>query len=393
MTSTEPGATRRVVLLALVLVAVNLRTPLTSLPAVVLDIQATTGWGDIALGVLTTLPVVTMGVMALLVPAVAARFGRSRTVWLALGILVIALTLRWAGAIPGVLHVSVVIAGIGIALAAGLVPGIVRAQLHGSIGTATGLWTAAMFLGAGAAAAFTVPLASATGSWQAALALWAIPAALAFIAWGVIERPLTQPPERTRQLGLIQLPWRQAGAWWLTSYMAINSLVFYTAVAWIAPSLEERGFTPQASGWLLGLFTSAQIAGALVLPPLAARIPWRRTLIVITALVTAVCLVLTGFDPAFLTAGVIFLIGMANGGGFAISLSMLSEFAADPAASARLTAMAFSVTYVVAAIGPVVAGTLLEAGGTWPTVYAIIAVVAVVQLVPIIGLRRGTVIN
>ncbi len=392
---TSPATHRRsgVVLLALVLVAANLRMALTSVPPVVLDIQRSTGWGDVELGLLTTLPVIAMGAFALVVPSLAARIGRSRAVWGALGILTVALAMRLAGTVPGVMHVSVIAAGIGIALASGLVPGIVREQLPASIGKATGAWTAAMFLGAGAAAAFTVPLAQLTGSWQAALAVWAIPAALALVAWTVIERPRASPAEKVARVRLGDLPWRNRAAWSLTAYMAINSLVYYAALAWVAASLDERGFSEEAAGWLFGLLTVSQVAAALTLPAWSQRMRSRRLLIATTSVITAASLVVLGVAPTFLPVIVMFLIGASNSGGFSISLSLLSEFSPDAASAARLTAMAFTVTYLVAATGPVAAGALLEAADSWTVVFCALALVALAQLIPIAGLRRGTIIT
>lgn len=108
-------------MLALVLVAGNLRAAISSVPEVIVDIRAELGWNDVALGALTTIPVLCMGIFALAVPAVSNRFGRSRTVAMALGVLVVALVMRLAGAVPGVLYLSALLAGLGIALAAGLV--------------------------------------------------------------------------------------------------------------------------------------------------------------------------------------------------------------------------------------------------------------------------------
>ncbi|MFM8774927.1 MAG: CynX/NimT family MFS transporter, partial [Actinomycetota bacterium] len=215
---------RWLVLTALALVAVNLRTLLTSIPAVTIDIQAATGWSDVAIGLLTTVPVIFMGAVALIVPTVAARLGRTQTVWLALAVLAFAAGIRWWATLPGVLPVSVVLAGTGIALASGLVPSIVREQLPDAIGASTGLWTSVMFTGATLGAALTVPLAQLTGSWQAALALWAVPAALAFVVWAFVETPWrrTRDPAISR-VRLSSLPWRSPIAWSLTAYMAINS--------------------------------------------------------------------------------------------------------------------------------------------------------------------------
>ena len=385
---------RWVVLTAIALVAVNLRTLLTSIPAVTVDIQAATGWSDVAIGLLTTVPVIFMGAVALIVPSVAARVGRTQTVWLALAVLAFAAGIRWWATVPGVLPLSVVLAGTGIALAAGLVPSIVREQVPDAIGASTGLWTATMFTGATLGAALTVPLAELTGSWQAALALWAVPAAIAFIAWAIVERPWQRDRSAAiTRVRLSSLPWRSPVAWALTAYMAINSVVFYGAVAWIAPSLDERGWDAAESGWLFGLFSFAQIVGGFSLPWLTQHLPGRRLVWVLTVIVTVVCLVVFAIDPSLATPLTLFLFGMANSGGFAMSLGMLSEFAPDGAASARLTAMAFTVTYLVAALGPTIAGGILQVSGSWVAVFLVLAVIALAQLPAIVPLRKGAVIR
>ena len=390
------GAARQpwVVLSTVVLVAINLRTLLASVPPVQLEIQQTTGWSDFSLGLLTTVPVIFMGAVALIVPSVTARLGRPQTVWLALAVLTVAAGIRWWGAVPGIMAISVALAGTGIALAAGLVPGIVREQLPHAMGRSTGVWTATMFTGAAIGAALTVPLANALGSWQAGLACWAFPASIAFIVWAIVE----QPWKRLRdvvvpRVKLSSLPWRNGSAWALTAYMAINSVVFYGALAWIAPSLNERGYTATESGWLFGLFAASQILGGLVLPPLTQRMPGRRIVWVITIVITFASLVVFAINPLIVTPLLLILFGMSNSGGFAIALGMLSEFVPDAAASARLTAMAFTVTYLVAAIGPALAGAILQVTNSWILVVLVLAALALAQLPAIIPLRKGTLID
>ena len=77
----------------------------------------------------------------------------------------------------------------------------------------------------------------------------------------------------------------------------------------------------------------------------------------------------------------------------AIALAMLSEYSRDAASSARLTAMAFSVTFLVAALGPLLTGVVLQWSGSWAVVYVLLAIVCAGQLPPIIRLRRGIIID
>ena len=393
--SRRAGTPPWLLLATLGLVALNLRAVLTAIPPLTLEIQSATGWNDTTIGLLTTLPVIVMGLAALIVPAVAQRVGRPQTVWIALGVLVLASAGRLAAGVPIVLFITAFLGGLGIALASGLVPAIVRAELPSSTGAATGLWTASMFTGAALAAALTVPIAMATGSWQWGLAVWALPAIAALALWTYVEAPHRRhaSDRGSGAIAIRSLPWRSPLAWALTAYLAINSLVFYTALAWIAPSLDERGWTSEEGGLLFGLFTASQIVAALFMPWLAQRLPGRRMVWAATVVVTALCLLSLAYTPATLTALVLFLFGFTNAGGFTIGLSMLSEFSPDAASSARLTAMAFAITYLLAAIGPTVAGALLDAAGSWTLVYVVLAVIALLQLPALVPLRMGTVIH
>lgn len=384
---------RWVVLAALALVAFNLRSVLTSVAPVEVDIQAATGWNDVTIGSLTTLPVLLMGVCALLVPWIARRVGRRRTVWLAMLVLTIAMTIRLAALVPGVLHLSAVLGGIGIALAAGLVPGIVREQMPDAIGSVTGLWTAAMFTGAALAAGLTVPLAHWTGSWQIALAVWAIPAALAWLVWTLVERPFAERGERSGGgLNLRELPWRNRTAWALTGYTMVNSIVFYSAIAWIATSYDERGWSQESSGLLFAVSSAGQIAAALALPWIAQRFKATRLLLSITTALTSIALLLIGVAPAFVPVLVLATFGFVHSGGFAVSLSLLSSYASDAAASARITAMTYFMTYLVAATGPIITGAIVQATDSWAIVFGFLAVLTLAQFPAIVQLRRGATI-
>ena len=381
-------------MLGLVLVAANLRAAISSVPEMIVDIRAELGWNDVALGILTTIPVLCMGVFALAVPAVSNRFGRGRTVAIALSILVFALVMRLWGAVPGVLYLSAFFAGAGIALAAGLVPGIVREQVPGAVGRATGIWSAVLMLGAGIGGALTVPIASWLGSWTVALAFWAIPAAIALIGWLVIERPSGgHEPAPSATVRLRSLPWRNSTAWALTMFLALNSVVFYSVVAWLAASYDERGWDQAAGGGLFGIFLVAQVAAAFILPPLADRLKYRRTLFVLVTLIMTVAFLFIGLAPAFMTVLVLIIGGIGLGGTFALGLVLLSEYAENSAGAARLTAMAFFVSYVLAALGPLLTGVLLQVWDSWPLVYGFLAVVSLGQALTTLPLKRGLVVR
>ncbi len=391
--STSPnGAAARstgAILAVVVLVALNLRLALASLPAVATSIQAETGWNDAFIGALTTVPVLAMGIFALGVPRLAEHVGRRAAVSGALATMAIALLLRLLGAVAITLFLSALLAGLAIAILGGLVPGIVREQLSGSMGMATALWTAALMGGAALGAALTLPLAELLGSWNAALAFWALPAVAGLIAWVSLERGSKGHDRPERLVTLRELPWRSPLAWALTGFMMLNSIVFYSALAWVAPSYEERGYSPQVAGVFFGIFTAFQVVAAFTWPRWAHRTRYVRTLFAASVIGSAAMLLLIALIPTFLPPVILALFAFCLSGGFAMSLGLLSEYAEDAAGAARLTAMAFFVTYTVAASGPFIAGLLMDTFASWAVVYSLLAGVTMLKLVTVPMFRKG----
>lgn len=378
-----------VLITAVVLVALNLRAVLSSLPTLATQIQETTGWSDSTLGILTTIPVLCMGIMALTVPSLIMHFGRKMLVVLALLTLATSMLIRAIESISALLFLSVFLAGIGIALIAGVIPGIVREQLPHKLGQATALWTAAMMTSAALGAALTVPIANWLGSWSLALAFWAIPALLALSFWLYAERAAPSHDRPTALVKLRALPWRNKLAWALALNMTVNSVVFYSAVAWIAPSYVDRGYSQENAGWLFGLFASAQVISALLLAGLSLKIKYRRTLFSSAIALTGLALLAVGWYPNFSPWVVMFVFGFFISGTFAMLLGLLSEYSQDAPSAARLTAMGFFITYTVAALGPYLSGLLLDAFDSWQLVFSALAVIALSQLLFVAPLKRG----
>src|SRR4051795_983819 len=87
----------RLLIAAIFLVALNLRASLASVPPLVRTIQADLHLSGAVAGLLTTLPVLCMGVFAPVAQRLAARIGREATVALALGVLFLGLLVRLGG--------------------------------------------------------------------------------------------------------------------------------------------------------------------------------------------------------------------------------------------------------------------------------------------------------
>lgn len=145
-----------------------------SLSVVLPDIMRDTGLGATGASLLTTLPIVCLGLFAAPAPALARRFGVERTLLGALLLICLGTALRAWPSLP-LLFASSVLAGAGIAVGNVLVLGMVKRDFPTRSAMMTGLYTLAICLGASVSTAFTVPLEQKVfgGAWAPALAFWA----------------------------------------------------------------------------------------------------------------------------------------------------------------------------------------------------------------------------
>lgn len=119
--STATRSTHWLLALSLILIACNLRPVFGSLSVVLPEIMRDTGLSATGASVLTTLPILCLGVFSLPTPALSRRFGAERVLLLALLLIAGGTLLRAVGSIAA-LFASAVLAGAGIAMGNVLLP-------------------------------------------------------------------------------------------------------------------------------------------------------------------------------------------------------------------------------------------------------------------------------
>ncbi|MHC5909111.1 MFS transporter, partial [Streptomyces sp. S6] len=192
-TETAPGEpktpstrawTKRLLVVAIVLTAVNLRPAITSLGALLEEVRDGIGMSGGLAGLLTSVPPLCFAVFGVTAPRLARRFGATTVVGAGLAALTAGLLLRpYAGGVPGFLAASA-LALMGIAVGNVLMPVIVKHHFPDRVGPMTGLYSMALALGTATAAAVTVPLTDAMGQgWRVGVAVWAGVAGVAVVPW------------------------------------------------------------------------------------------------------------------------------------------------------------------------------------------------------------------
>ncbi|MBH1969475.1 MAG: CynX/NimT family MFS transporter [Pseudomonadales bacterium] len=373
-------------LLGLILVALNLRPALSSMAPMLSEVSKSLGLSAVQAGLLTTLPVLCLGLFAPLAPVLARRFGAERVV---LGILLMlagGIIVRSSFGEIG-LFAGSVMAGASIGVIGVLLPGIVKRDFPKQAGTMTGVYTMALCLGAAMAAGATVPLSEHFDkSWALGLGFWVVPAFVAALFWlpqvGGQKHGAHNVAYRVR--GLLRDPL----AWQVTFYMGLQSSLAYIVFGWLPSILIGRGLTPTQAGLVLSGSVIVQLASSLAAPWLATRGKDQRLAIVVVMLLTLSGLFGCLYAPINGLWGWAILLGLGQGGAFSLALTLIVLRSRDAHVAANLSSMAQGFGYTLASMGPFAVGIVHDWTGGWNAVGWIFGVIGLGAIIAGLGAGR-----
>ncbi|MFB8278913.1 CynX/NimT family MFS transporter [Nocardia colli] len=351
--------------IAILLVAANLRATLTGVGTLLPAIEHDTGLTASAGGVLSTLPLLMFAVTSPFVGRIAHRFGTTVPLVTSLAVLAVGTTIR---SLPSIacLFAGTVILSAAIAVGNVLLPTAIRThvparQMH----TVSALYVTVMGLVAAVSSGISVPLARVLpGTWHSALA-WGVVIALAALAGWLPRLREARSDDSGKSSGThAKTPWSSWLAWQVSIFMGLQSLAFYTAIAWLPSILSKQGMSTTSAGWMLFYYQVVALITGMLLP-LATRGRHDQRF----AAAGASSIVAAGFAILLLFPGLALvactLLGLGAGVCLVLALTFQSQRATGPSETTALAGMAQSIGYLVAASGPLLLGILHDATDSW----------------------------
>lgn len=368
---------------ALVLVGLAFRTQALIIGPLVGQIQAELGMSHGVAGLLGTIPVLCMGLLAPCGPVLAESIGPKLGVAACVALVAIFGVAR--GLLPDTATVLLATVGIGVgmALVGPILPMIVRARLPHHPAAGTGAYVIGFVIGGTITAAVAVPLATAVGGWRGSFGVVAGAAVASLIAWLVLM-PRDDGHVRTAP-SLPRLPWRRPAAWLLGAIFGSQSILFYGCITWLASVYRERGWPEADAGGLIALLTGIGLVSTLAVPVFADRLGTRRSQLALAAALSLAGALIVALTPgeqpgSLLTLTATALLGLGIGGYFPLALTLPVDVASDGADAASISAFMLLVGYALAATSPVVLGIVRDATGTFDSVVWILVAITVVMI-------------
>jgi CP family cyanate transporter-like MFS transporter len=354
--------TSDLLVVALVLTGLSMRTAVTSVGAALDDLQRDLHASGTVAGVITTLPVVCFAAGGALTPRLSRTLGSHRLLVITLVLTTVGLALRPIGSSAIWFTLLSILALSAGAASNVLMPSLVKQHFPDRIGAMTAVYTTALAVGTTAAAGLTVPIGDAAGGWRGGLASWAVLSALAVLPWlptlaaDRLHRDAAAPGVSMAALV------RSRTAWALTVFFAVQSLQAYIAFGWFARFLDDHGMSNSAAGAMVALLAAVGIPVSIIAPRV--RQEWHRALIAAFGACFLVAYLGLAIAPTSGTWIWMVLAGI-GGGMFPVSLTLIGLRTRTAGTTAALSAFMQAIGYIVAGTGPLLFGALFGATGSW----------------------------
>ncbi|WP_318474536.1 MFS transporter [Photobacterium leiognathi] len=359
------------VILGILLIASNLRAPLTGLGPILDFISHDLGLSATQAGMLTTLPLLAFALFSPVSSGLARKIGLEPSLMIAL-VLVGAGVLIRSGGSTLMLFLGTCIIGVGIAIGNVLLPSLLKRDFPKQVTTLTAVYVLIMGIGSTLSSSTAIPMMKLADSmgfnaiphWAFALATVLIFPVISIIVWLPQLAGHTRPSADTADIDSHSYLWRSAAAWQVTIFLGLNSFIMYIFISWLPSILIDNGYTENQAGYLHGVLQLSTAVPALVLIPLMAKMKDKRAMSFAMAILAFIGILGLLVMPEHALIWVI-CFGFSCGGGFILGLSFVGIRTHDAHQAAALSGMAQCMGYLLAATGPIIFGSLHESTHSW----------------------------
>ena len=346
-------------LFAIFVAALNLRPILTSVAPLLHTMQLSLGMDGLTASLLTTLPVLCMGIFAPAATQLRDQYGLERTIFFALVLVTAATALRGFSSSVNLLVITAVIGGIGISLAGPLLSGFIKKYFPTKPGIVS-VYSVSMTVGAGVASAFAIPIYNSYNSHLTlTLSCWAVLGVIALIVWSRLIRGKADQENTKRS----KMPIRNKRAILLTLFFGFMASMFYSITAWISPIAQSFGYSKSSSAMLLTVFTIIQIPVSMTIPGLVSRYGRHRFFLIFCSVFELAGIIMLMLQFPMMPA--VICLGIGAGGLFPLALMLPIVETHSPQEAGTWSAMSQCGGYIIGAMGPLMIGVIYDTSGSF----------------------------
>ncbi|HLG27274.1 MAG TPA: MFS transporter [Paenisporosarcina sp.] len=377
-------------LLAIFLIALNLRPAVTSIGPLLETIKNDLNLSNSEVSLLTAVPVICMGLFAPLAVHWLNKFGQKRGISLLIGVIgILTLVRAWLHDYVSLLVTAFVI-GVAIAIIGPIISSLIKEKFPTRMASAIGIYSLGMGAGATLSAGLTGVLYVWVGEqWKFALAFWSTLALLAYLVWFVAMKPQNERAVTTeQQQATFRSPWTNRRAWLILLFFGFQASLFFSLTTWLASAASELGFSVIEAGSVISVLTVAQILANICIPLLLEKFPNRSFWIYFSLFIGTIGIVLLITGNVALIWPASILLGFTLGGLFPLALLLPLDETTDAKEANAWTAMVQTGGFIMGGLVPLAIGILYDFSGTHQMTYYVMLILIVGMFVVTLLLNK-----
>jgi len=387
-----------IILLGIILLGMILRTPITSVGAIIGPLKNLLEINNTVAGLITTIPLIAFAIFSPFVAKISNKIGLEKTIFLATIVASIGLLLRFY-INTSIFFVTTFIIGVGITVGNVLLPGLTKKYFPENLGVMTGFYAVVMNISASIAAGISYPILNTNiggekFSTGLAVNIWLIVSVLNIVIYAIITKnSKSERIEDKKSGGKGYL--RSLKMWSVMLSMGLQSALFYCSVSWFAEIMISKGFTPSEAGLLLSISQFAQFPSTFLVPVLAEKIKNRLIIpifITMGYIVSLIGMIYIQGNFALMTIYIV-LFALAGGGSFSYVMYLFSAKSKNEEEAADVSGLAQAGGYWLAAIFPPLLGYIRDILNWDVAIYILIATASLLFITLIHSSSKGNIIE
>lgn len=373
--------------ICIVLLSINLRPSLTSISPVLDSIIKKFNLSTVSISLLTTLPLLMLGLFSAFVPNINRIFGTKKITIFGLVILSICMFLRTLNSVY-FLFLGTILLGISLSILNVVLPGIIKNNFGNKSGIMVSVYTTVMGMFAAAAPGVTSFLVFYKSiAWESSMYIWIIISVSTICVCALTnfgDEIYSKQEIKYKRTNSI---WKSTLAWEISLFMGLQSFLFYSLATWLPVILVSKGYSHNDAGVLLTLMGLTGLPTTFITPIIANKMNNQKYLIILVTITYII-----GLSGLYLPANnyIIFfitLVGFAQGASISLSYAFFGLKTKNAKLTTDISGMAQSTGYCLASLGPFVLGIMKCILVDWSQTILILVIVCLLMF--IIGMKAS----
>ena len=387
-----------IILLGIILLGMILRTPITSVGAIIGPLKNLLEINNTVAGLITTIPLIAFAIFSPFVAKISNKIGLEKTLYLAAIVTSIGLLLRFY-INTSVFFVTTFIIGVGLTVGNVLLPGLAKKYFPENLGVMTGFYAVVMNVSASVAAGISYPILSSNVGGEKfstglAVNIWLIVSILNIVIYAIITKnSKSERIEDKKSGGKGYL--RSLKMWSVMLSMGLQSALFYCSVSWFAEIMISKGFIPSEAGLLLSISQFAQFPSTFLVPVLAEKIKNKLIIPIFIAMgyvASLIGMIYIQGNFALMTIYIV-LFALAGGGSFSYVMYLFSAKSKNEEEAADISGLAQAGGYWLAAIFPPLLGYVRDVLNWDVAIYILIVTASLLFITLLHSSSKGNIIE